>query len=157
MIKKGLTLIELMVVIAIIGILAALAFPTFSNLLAKAKRTEALVQLRSLCAAEKIFHLEHGTYTTKLLGPDSISWKPDGYRNNPAEESFYYTYGFPGTDGIQYVVGKLKTPSSYLTGAYADHSNFKIYAVGYIKGNDKPDIISIDNNGAIVVVQDALE
>lgn len=157
MIKKGLSLIELMVVIAIIGTLAALAFPTFTNLLAKAKRTEAFVQLRSLCAAQKIFYLEHGMYMTNLTGKDSIGWKPEGYKQKPTEENFYYTYGFPGTEGVNYFIGKLQTPPSCLAGADARKEKFITYAAGYIKGNEKADIIAIDQNGTITIIQDALE
>jgi type II secretion system protein G len=157
MIKKGLSLIELMVVIAIIGILAALAFPTFTSLLAKAKRTEAFVQLRSLCAAQKIFHLENGTYTTVLSGSQSIGWKPEGYKQKPKEENFYYTYGFPGTEGINYFVGKLETPAAHLSGAIANKEKFVAYAAGYIKGSTKADIIAIDQDGAVTIIQDALE
>ncbi len=157
MLKKGFSLIELMVVIAIIGVLAALAFPTFTTLIAKAKRTEAFVQLRSLCAAQKIFHLENGVYTTQLSGPQSVGWQPEGYKQKPKEENFYYTYGFPGAEGINYFVGKLETPASHLTGAFANKEKFIIYAAGYIKGNTKADIISIDQDGTVSIIQDALE
>jgi prepilin-type N-terminal cleavage/methylation domain-containing protein len=157
MIKKGLSLIELMVVIAIIGILAALAFPTFTSLLAKAKRTEAFIQLRSLCAAQKVFHLENGMYTTNLSGPEGIGWRPEGYKQKSKEENFYYTYGFPGAEGINYFVGKLETPASYLAGADAGKEKFIAYAVGYIKGATKADIIAIDQDGTITIIQDALE
>lgn len=157
MLKKGFSLIELMVVIAIIGILAALAFPTFTTLIAKAKRTEAFVQLRSLCAAQKIFHLEHGMYSTQLIGSQSIGWHPEGYKQKPKEESFYYTYGFPGTEGINYVVGKLETSATNLTGAFANKEKFTAYAAGYIKGAEKADIITIDQDGVVNIIQDALE
>lgn len=157
MLKKGLSLIELMVVIAIIGVLAALAFPTFTTLIAKAKRTEAFVQLRSLCAAQKIFYLENGTYTTQLIGSQSIGWHPEGYKQRPKEENFYYTYGFPGTDRINYVIGKLETPASHLTGAFANKEKFIAYAAGYIKGTEKADIITIDQDGVVNIIQDALE
>jgi prepilin-type N-terminal cleavage/methylation domain-containing protein len=157
MVKKGFSLVELMVVIAIVATLAALAFPTFGRLLAKAKRTEAFVQLRSLCAAQKVFHLENGTYTTKLSGPESIGWRPEGYKQKPKEENFYYTYGFPGTQGLHYFVGKLETPASYLAGADVHKDAFTLYAAGYINGTAKADIIAIDQNGAITIIQDALE
>jgi prepilin-type N-terminal cleavage/methylation domain-containing protein len=46
--QKGFTLIELMIVVAIVGILAMVAVPMFKNALDKAKRTEAVVQLGNI-------------------------------------------------------------------------------------------------------------
>ena len=40
--KKGFTIVELVIVIAVIGILAAVLIPTFSGIVEKAKRTAAL-------------------------------------------------------------------------------------------------------------------
>jgi type IV pilus assembly protein PilA len=155
--KKGLTLIELMVVIAIIAILAALAIPTFNKFIAKSKRTEAYMQLHSLYAAEKIYWAEHGTYSMQLSGPGGIGWKPEGYHGGGADENFYYTYGFGGgSEGQSSFTGKLDTPASLLSGTKADKDEFVACAVGYINGEGKPDIISIDQNNTIVLVADAL-
>jgi len=49
--RKGFTLIELIVVIAIIGILAAILIPQFSGFTNKAKNTEALVGAKSIATA----------------------------------------------------------------------------------------------------------
>jgi type IV pilus assembly protein PilA len=155
--KSGLTLIELMVVIAIIAILAALAIPTFNKFIAKSKRTEAFMQLHSLYAAEKIYWAEHGTYTTQLSGERGIGWKPEGYHGGGSDENFYYTYGFgDGSEGAAYFTGKLNTPASFLSGSKADKDGFTAFAVGFINGEAKPDIISIDQNNVITIVQDAL-
>ncbi|MGB8367422.1 MAG: prepilin-type N-terminal cleavage/methylation domain-containing protein [Candidatus Babeliales bacterium] len=50
---KGFSLIELMVVIAIIGFLAMVGIPSFVKFLAKAKRAEAYMNLSSIYAAQK--------------------------------------------------------------------------------------------------------
>lgn len=50
--KKGFTLIELMIVVAIIGILAAVAIPAFLNYIARAKTAEAPINLKSISESE---------------------------------------------------------------------------------------------------------
>lgn len=59
--RKGFTLIELIVVIAIIGILAAILIPQFSGFTNKAKNTEALVGAKSIATAIDSFNAEGNT------------------------------------------------------------------------------------------------
>ena len=60
--KRGFTLIELMIVVAIIGLLAAIAIPSFQNYQFTAKRSEAFANLSGLMKAEKAFYNEFGQY-----------------------------------------------------------------------------------------------
>ena len=60
---KGFTLIELMIVVAIIGILAALAIPNFMKFQARSKQSEAKSNLKSVFTAEKSYYAEHDTYS----------------------------------------------------------------------------------------------
>lgn len=151
---KGFSLVELMIVVAIIAFLATMAVPRFGVFLAKAKRAEAYAQLASLYAAQKAYWAEHGTYSSTLAGEGGIGWKPEGYRGGGVNESFYYTYGFPGSEGKNYFTGKLQTPAAALSGARADVQGFVAYAVGDIDGDGKPDIITIDENNRIQILQD---
>ena len=64
MIKKGFTLIELMIVVAIIAFLSMVAVPSFMRFLAKSKRAEAYVNLHSIYAAQKAFWAENGKSCT---------------------------------------------------------------------------------------------
>lgn len=58
---RGFTLIELMIVVAIIGVLSAVAIPAFMNYMAKAKSAEAIQQLRRMSEAARVYYLEtHG-------------------------------------------------------------------------------------------------
>jgi type IV pilus assembly protein PilA len=60
---QGFTLIELMIVVAIVGILAAVAIPNFMSYQAKARQSEAKVVLGgTFIAAASVFFSEHGTY-----------------------------------------------------------------------------------------------
>jgi len=68
--QKGFTLIELMIVVAIIGILAAIAIPNFIKFQARSKQSEAKSNLKALFTAQKSYFQEYDRYAqpVKLIG-----------------------------------------------------------------------------------------
>jgi len=72
--KKGFTLIELMIVVAIIGILAAIAIPNFLRFQAKSKQSEAKTNLGGIFTAETSYFAEYNVFA----GLGTISWAPVG-------------------------------------------------------------------------------
>ncbi len=63
---KAMTLTELLVVLAILGILVLMAFPVVMPLFQKARSTEAKIQLKHLCTLEKTYYLENARYSKEL-------------------------------------------------------------------------------------------
>jgi type IV pilus assembly protein PilE len=63
---RGVTLMELMVVVVVIGILATLAYPNYRQFVARAKRTEAKSALLQIASMQERFYLQNNTYTTDM-------------------------------------------------------------------------------------------
>ena len=70
--KKGFTLIELMIVVAIIGILAAIAIPNFLRFQLKSKSSEGKVNLAAIRTAEESYLAEFGTYVAATENPTTV-------------------------------------------------------------------------------------
>lgn len=75
--RKGFTLVELMIVVAIIGALAAIAIPNYLKFQGRAKTTEAKVNLRAIFTAQHTHFQEHDSYSRSV---SQISFVPE--RNN---------------------------------------------------------------------------
>ena len=107
--KKGFTLIELMIVIAIIGILAAVAIPMYSDYTKKSRTSEAPLSLKELVTAQLIFKedtLKNPTLGVSAtsgyaVGVDVLKWHTslESYTGSGASSTAkgkFYTYS---TDG----------------------------------------------------------
>ena len=64
---KGFTLIELMIVVAIIGVLAAIAYPSYQRYVIKTKRTDMMTEMQNIASTIESRKLAQGSYSNALV------------------------------------------------------------------------------------------
>jgi general secretion pathway protein G len=112
--QRGFTLIEIMVVVVIIGLLAAVIVPSVVNKVDEARVAKAKQDISSLETALTMFRLDNSRYPTTDLGlgalvtqptdPSIRNWKPGGYVKRVSKDPWGndYQYVYPGTHGGEY-------------------------------------------------------
>jgi type IV pilus assembly protein PilA len=126
--EKGFTLIELMIVVAIVGILAAIAIPNFIGMQKRAKTTEAKSNLGEIWTLQEAYRAENDTYVAP--GASLPAGTYDG-STGWADLGFYPK----GTTRYDYSV----------TGATG--TTFTCQASGDIDGDGQNDVWTIDEVG----------
>jgi type IV pilus assembly protein PilA len=82
--QKGFTLIELMIVVAIIGILAAIAIPNFLQYQMKSRQSEAKTNLQAIRTSEISFQAERGCYLGAPAEPVAMLVPAPNVKSVPA-------------------------------------------------------------------------
>jgi len=108
--QRGFTLIEIMVVIAILGILAALIVPKIMSRPDEARRVAAKQDIGTIMQGLKLYRLDNGRYPTQEQGLQSLvqkpttdpvpnNWKDGGYLEKLPNDPWGNPYQYPGVHG----------------------------------------------------------
>lgn len=93
----GFTLIELMVAVAIVGILAAIAIPSYKNSIRKSKRQVAISDMLLYAQAQERYRTNNTTYSNSISTFTDSSGTNKIYYVNAASSSSDYTFSVTGT------------------------------------------------------------
>lgn len=137
--RKGFTLIEILVVVVILGILAAVVVPRIMGRPEEARRTKAAVDIKSIETALNLYKIDSGTYPTTEQGLFALvekpntgdiprNWKESGYLSKLPKDPWRseYVYLSPGANGEYDLSSYGSDGEQGGEGKYADINNWEI-------------------------------
>jgi type IV pilus assembly protein PilE len=117
---RGLTLVELMVVVAVMAIIATIAYPIYTNQVQKSRRADAKAALESIALAQERWYTINSSYAVTL---SSLQISAD--LQGGASDSGYYNVALAGG-------GQTFTATATATGAQSGDSGCATFAVNHL-------------------------
>ncbi len=137
--QRGITLIEIMVVLVILGILATIIIPRISSKPEEARRTKAILDIKSIETALSLFHMDNGFYPSTEQGLEALVEKPTTGRmpNNYSENGYLkkvpldpwknsFVYISPGAHGDYDLISYGADGEEGGEGKFADVNNWEL-------------------------------
>jgi prepilin-type N-terminal cleavage/methylation domain-containing protein len=134
--RAGFTLIELMITVAIIGILAAIAIPAFSSYQNRSRRAEAMSNLAAIAKAEIAFFGANGVYHGAAPMPGPVPVPAKRLWDAPSKAA-YGPLGFQPEGAVyyDYEVNNLAADCTCPVGSNGDAVCFTATAYGDVDGD----------------------
>ena len=132
--QQGITLVELMVVVAIIGILASIAVPSYQNYVRESRRSTAQAQLVELSTKLERFFSDNNTYVGFPLGDAGGNMFPDHLPSDAPHANRTYDLAFAVLNATSYTITATPTAGSAQAG-----DGFLQYTSTGAKGWDEDD------------------
>lgn len=102
---QGFTLIELMIAVAIVGILAAIAYPSYQNSVTKSRRAEGKSLVLDAAAREERYFAQYNSYTNTILGASGCAGSACGLNYTSANSANgYYVLTVPAVSATTYTL-----------------------------------------------------
>jgi type IV pilus assembly protein PilE len=104
----GVTMLELLIVLAIIGIISSIAFPSYQDFVAKAKRTAATAKLLQISDRQQQFFMDRKSYTSDLTdlgyGSDPLVISDDGTTSIATDPESVYSVSLSNVATTTYTI-----------------------------------------------------
>ncbi|MDI6895181.1 MAG: prepilin-type N-terminal cleavage/methylation domain-containing protein [Bacillota bacterium] len=117
--RRGFTLIELVVVITILGVLAAVAIPSVGGYVDNAKKKAAKADAKNIQTALLMYRSENNAYPSGIAGYDALRTCILDYVSLPAEESranfTFQSYATDATHGFYALIKARDSDTSSIT------------------------------------------
>ncbi len=112
--RRGISLIEIVMVTVIIGILASLTVPSFHQALEQSRADVACANLRAIWSAQRLYWLQNRTYAVDLATLQSVDLLDSAVSNQT-----FYTYEIDGATSTGFSASAIRVTNSTWNGAFS--------------------------------------